>query len=143
MDDSNQTDDSQNQNKQPFSINQNSRFSEQGRIQKEQEVGSLNTTVSEELIQPSEPELKLHPEVSEAGIEKISSNFQLSDEHHKVGIRHSGESLPVSTQSSGLVQFSITKKEAIKIAKNNGITDSIKWLAISILRQIKKLGKSY
>jgi len=96
----------------------------------------------EPLIKASEEEPKLHPEVAEIGVETVSEKPQLKEEHQKIGLEHSKESTPVKTEPSDKVSFPMTAQKANEIVKSKkSIKDSILWLATSVLRQIKIIGK--
>lgn len=87
----------------------------------------------------SEPEPKLHAEVIETGVEKVSE-MPLTYDHERIGIKLAKESVPVQTAPSGIVQLPLTNKSAKSILKaHKKVTDSILWLAILVLRQLKKM----
>lgn len=92
-----------------------------------------------ESVFASEPETKLHAEVIEAGVEKVSE-MPINSDHEKAGIKLAKESVPVKTSPSGIVRLPLTTKQAKSILKaHKKVTDSILWFAILVLRQIKKM----
>ena len=122
-----------------------------GRVQKE--VGPV--IVSEPIIQRSdtEQEPNLHPEVADAGVEKVTQELQLTTEHEKVGITPSFPAPPTGpTDKVKLPIDKLTEEEARIIVKKgegsnldvqkhfDGIyyAPSILGLAILKLKQIAK-----
>ena len=122
-----------------------------GRVQKE--VGPV--IVSEPIIQRSdtEQEPNLHPEVADAGVEKVTQELQLTTEHDKVGITPSFPAPPTGpTDKIKLPIDKLTEEEARIIVKKgegsnldvqkhfDGIyyAPSILGLAILKLKQIAK-----
>jgi hypothetical protein len=96
----------------------------------------------EPLVKASEEEQSLHSEVAEAGVEIVSEKPKLNEEHIKAGLEHAKESTPVKTESTDKIKFPMTAQKANQIIKNKkNIKDSILWLAISVLRQIRIVGK--
>ncbi|PIP74557.1 MAG: hypothetical protein CO135_04015 [Candidatus Levybacteria bacterium CG_4_9_14_3_um_filter_35_16] len=96
----------------------------------------------ETFVKISEEEPIIHPEVKEAGVEKVSDKLRLEEEHLKAGIEHAKESTPVKTEPSDEVSFPMTTQKANEIVKSKkSIKNSILWLATSVLRQIKIIGK--
>lgn len=102
---------------------------------KEAEAGL--TSASEEIIKLSEVEPQLHPEVQEAGVEVVSDLPKLTEEHEKLGVKLSKESAPAKTEPTGEVKLPMTQTQAKNLAKNSSISDSVRWLAEEVLRQIK------
>lgn len=100
--------------------------------QKEQEPSSSTD------IQPSQSEIKLHEEIKEAGVEKISDTPHLTEDAKVVGIEHAGESTPVQTQSLGTVKLPMSDKEARQIIKTIKPDNSIFGLAILVLKYVKR-----
>ncbi|MCL4354179.1 hypothetical protein M1349_01770 [Patescibacteria group bacterium] len=109
-------------------------------------VGSLNKEVGafsrEPIIRPSEAAPKLHPEVAEAGVETVAEKPELKEEHRKVGIEHAKESTPVKTEPSpGIIipNSPMTEAKAREVLKlHKKISNSVLWMAVSMIRQIKK-----
>jgi len=109
-------------------------------------VGSFNKEAGsfsrEPILKPSEAAPKLHPEVAEAGVEAVSEKPELKEEHQKAGIEHAKESTPVKTEPSpGVVipNAPITGVKAREILKlHKKISNSVLWMAVSMIRQIKK-----
>ena len=139
-------DNSQNQNLQN---NQNQQDDQQIHPQVQPVIPSGTTqkevepiVAKEPLIRVSEEELRLHPEVSEAGVETVTEKPQLSEEHFKAGIEHAKESTPVKTEPSENIKFPMTAQTANQIVKSHkNIKDSILWLAIAVLRQLRIISK--
>lgn len=104
------------------------------KVQKEQEP-----FYSQEAISASEHEPNLHPEVQEAGVEKISDKIDLTNEHFKAGIEHAKESAPVATQPRGIVQLPPTYQATEKLVKKYKVSDSFKWFLI-LWGKLKKGG---
>ena len=93
---------------------------------------------NQEVVKPTELEPKLNQEVKEAGVEVVSEKPVLDHKHGEIGVIHSHESITVQTEPSGIVQLPMTAQQAQNIIKTHkGIADSIVWLAVLVLRQIK------
>lgn len=90
-----------------------------------------------ELIKPSEIEPQIHPEAHEAGVEKVSDIPELTKEHEKIGIQHAKESVPVSTQPTGVVQ--LMEEVEAKGGKIKGDEESVHWLWVLLNRVTKHL----
>jgi hypothetical protein len=143
-------DNSQNQNLQN---NQAQQDDQQAQPQVAPQVAPISPTGSlhkeaepiikrEPLIKASEEEPALHPEVAEAGVETVSEKPKLNEEHIKAGLEHAKESTPVKTEPTDKIKFPLTAQKANQIIKNKkNIKDSILWLAISVLRQIRIVSK--
>lgn len=85
---------------------------------------------------------EVHPEISkeiqEAGVETVSEAPQITVEHKKAGLEPAKESVPVQPQPQGLVNLPMTQIQAQNVLKfHKKVTDSIAWLAMLILRQLK------
>lgn len=107
-----------------------------GTVQKEQAppVGMQETPY----IQPSEAEPVLSKEVSEAGVEPVSEMPKLTIEDKRAGLEPAKEAVPVQTEPTGVIQLPMTAQQARSILKvHKKVTDSFRWLALLILRQIK------
>lgn len=89
-------------------------------------------------VLPSEKEPELPKEVQDAGVEKHEQYPALTEEHFKVGIKHSGPTTPVKTEPTGAVKLPMTQAQARQKAKGNTI-DATTWLANFILRLLKKM----
>ena len=96
----------------------------------------------EEWVKPSQVEPEIHPEVSAAGVEKVSELPKITQEHKLVGIEHAKESMPVHTTPKGTVQLPMTEKEADKKIKETSNTDSPHWLAVLIKKIFKKINST-
>lgn len=90
------------------------------------------------LIAPSETEPEIVKELADIGVEKVSHTPTITEDHKNAGLELAKESVPVTTAPSGMIQLPITEEEAVKTVKfHKKISDSIVWLAMIILRQIK------
>lgn len=94
-------------------------------------------TMPQEVLQPSEPEPTLHPEVQEAGVEAVSDVPDLTLEDQKAGLAPAKESVPVPTAPTGAVTLP-TQQQAEAVLKKNKVTDSIAWMATLVLRVLKQ-----
>lgn len=112
-----------------------------GLSQKEQAPISakVESEVSE-IIEESAKEPSVPTEVREAGVEIVSDDLTLTDEHKAIGMEHAGESTPVSTQPSGLTKI-MSEEEALKTIKTTSNADSKHWLAV-LIEKIYKAIKS-
>lgn len=68
-------------------------------------------------LQASDKEPVLHPEVTAAGVEPVSEKPKLTEEHEKIGVTASGESTPVATEPSGIVQLPMSDQEVSQAIK--------------------------
>lgn len=95
-----------------------------------------------EVLQPSEVEPVLHPEVAEAGVE-VSKDAELPDltAHDKnAGLSHAPVITPIPDKSSVDVVLPMSETDAIEtLKKNNNPKNSIAWYLVSVLRQFKKM----
>lgn len=109
--------------------------------QKEQQPVASETS---EFIKPSEAEPIIHPELAEAGVEKVKEVPDLTLEDKKAGLSAAKESVPVSTAPSGLVQLPMTEEEARQTIKKTSISDSRHWLAVLVEKvfQLLKYGSN-
>lgn len=117
-----------------------------GSVQKEHgPLGGQDLSLSrEDLLRPSEPEPSLHPEVVKAGVEASGRETlpKLTADDKNAGLTEAKESTPVHTSPLGNVQLPMTEGEAKQaLAKERNTSNSLVWLAISVLRQIKMLHK--
>ena len=118
--------------------------------QPESFAGSFNKEVApiirEAIAKPSETEPKLHSEVKEAGVETVSEKLEIKKEHTQAGIEHAKESVPVKTEPSPSITVPnspMTEQKARETLRlHKKISNSVLWMAISVLRQIKKDRKS-
>lgn len=105
-------------------------------------VGSINKEVGpvSDYVKLSESEPQIHPEAAKAGVETVSSEEkpQLTEEHFKIGVK---ESIPQpQIEPTGNVNLPMSQQQAMQTAKTDKkITDSILWMAIAVLRQLKKM----
>lgn len=106
----------------------------------QKEYGAISSIDSSDFIKPSEVEPDIHNEAADAGVEKVTEMPKLTEEHVKAGIKLSKEAVSVQTSPTGTVQLPMTAKQAKNIIKSHKkITDSVLWLAVLVLRQIKKM----
>lgn len=112
-----------------------------GTMQKE--AGIINpreTKDVNEIIKSDEAELLLHPEVAEAGVEKVVEFPAVKKDQYEAGIRPAKESTPVITQPSGMVTLPMTDKEALRTIKTAKVEESRFWLASLVDKLCQKLG---
>ncbi len=110
----------------------------------------------ESFVMPSEVEPKLHPEVSNAGVEVVSQNPELTKEQQDLGIKPSLESVKPNTQQpTGIVKITpLTEDQADEVINaqkhdsaiaehTEGIyrTNSIYGLAVLVKKIIKEMHK--
>lgn len=110
-------------------------------IQKELQVGPISQPTTETLIKPTETEPVLSPEVSEAGVEAHDyETIHLTEEQKKAGILPAKEATPMPTEPSGMVHLPMDPKKAhIVLKTHKKIADSIVWLALLVLKQVKMM----
>lgn len=93
----------------------------------------------ETLVQPSEVEPVLHPEVKEVGVVKVPQIPTLTLEDQKAGLALAKESVPVPTQPSGLVGLPKDEKEAASFLKvHRDVKNAVVWLVAMLLRQFRQ-----
>lgn len=92
-----------------------------------------------DLMQPTELEPVLHPEVAEAGVEAVSQHPTLTIEDHRAGLQPAGDSIPHHTQPNGTVKLPMTPEEAVAAAKNEPVENSKKWLGELIIKHLKTI----
>lgn len=94
---------------------------------------------SPEMVIPSEAEPSMHPEVAEVGVEKVREVPTLTLEDQKAGLQLAKESVPVSTQPSGLVDLPKDEKEAASFLKvHRDVKNAVVWLVAMLLRQFRQ-----
>lgn len=110
-------------------------------IQKELQVGPISQPTTETLIKPTETEPMLTPEVSEIGVEAHDhETIRLTEEQKKAGILPAKEATPVPTEPSGMVHLPMAPQQAhIILQTHKKISDSIVWLALLVLKQVKMM----
>jgi len=93
-----------------------------------------------ELISSSEPELSIHPEIAEIGVEKTEKRPVLTPEHEEAGLKFS-EPEPVITAKSQepSLELPLAIDQAKHIAKTGKPDDKRFWLANLILKVVAKL----
>lgn len=102
-----------------------------GSFQKEKE---LIKQQDERYIEEIGKELELEKEVEKAGVEKIGEEITLPEPVKQQGVKVSGENVPVISRAQTNIPLNQVQ---IKKALHKKITDSILWLAIWCLRQLK------
>lgn len=121
----------QNQPAQPF----------QQPVQPAQPVGSVQKETGHvsDFVKPTEHAPKISPELRKAGVEESPNHEvpKLSLEDKKAGLGLAKEHTPVVTQPTGSVKLPMTGQQA-KLALHKKISDSMRWLALLVLRQLKK-----
>lgn len=103
---------------------------------KEQIVGGINVAEAP-LITPSEKAPIIPQEVQQVGVEAVSEQVKLTQEHLKAGLTHAKESTPVSTEPTALIQFPMTAQQVQQTVQRSKVSDSVLWFALLILRQMK------
>lgn len=96
----------------------------------------------ESYVQPTEVAPVLHEEVEKAGVEvtPLHEPPVISEEAKKAGLTHAKEATPVSTQPSGMVKLPMDPKQAhIILQTHKKISESVVWLAMLIIRQVKMM----
>lgn len=98
------------------------------------------TISPEQIMQPTEAPLQLHPEVAESGVEQVVQMPPLTQQQQQAGITFAKESVPHPVNPSGMVQLPLTVAQAQQVVKmHKKVTDSIFWLATLILLHIKRI----
>lgn len=84
---------------------------------------------------------ELHPEVKEHGVEVKTdeAHLELTREQQQAGVQHSPQSQPVKpvVNEEQKPEFPLTYIQAETEAKKASVIDSLKWLAVYVLRQMK------
>lgn len=92
---------------------------------------------TQDLVMESSPEMKLSPEVVEAGVEAKNEAPVILKEHEQVGLQHAGATVPVQIPQD-LKAWPLTKQQAqAVIAVHKKVKESVTWLAMLILKQFK------
>ena len=104
-------------------------------------VGSMKKEAGpvSDYVKLSESEPQVHPEVAKVGVEVVSEEKpSLTEEHFKIGVK---ESIPQpKIEPTGTVQLPMSGQQAEQTVKTDKkITDSILWMAIAVIRQLKKV----
>lgn len=109
---------------------------------KEQAVSSApSNSEAAPLIIPTEQEPVISQEVAPI-IERISEEPKITEAHKQIGLELAKESVPVSTQPTGLVHIPWPAEEVQKIKRTTATNDSKHWLAILFERVLKQLGNT-
>ncbi|HLD01673.1 MAG TPA: hypothetical protein VJC10_02245 [Patescibacteria group bacterium] len=94
-----------------------------------------------EYLRPTHPEVNLHPELQQAGVEKAPQHEQpqLTVSDKRSGLEHAKEATPVTTSPTGAVSLPMTQEKATAVVKETkDIRKSLLWYATLLLRQFKK-----
>jgi hypothetical protein len=88
--------------------------------QNPQPVGSvrkegLPSINHEPFVSQSEVEPKLHPEVTNIGVETVAQNPDIPKEVEKLGLQHSAEAVKPETEPSGIVSIPLTEEQANQV----------------------------
>lgn len=105
-----------------------------GSVQKES-----GPAVATDFIKPTEKAPEVPAQLTELGVEATPSQEspKLSLEDKKAGLGLAKESTAVITSPSGMVTLPMSGQQA-KQALHRKVSDSMRWLAMLILRQLKK-----
>ena len=104
-------------------------------------VGSMKKEAGpvSDYVKLSENEPQIHPEVAKAGVEVVTEEKpQLTEEHFKIGVK---ETIPQpQIEPTENIQLPMSEQKAVQTIKTDKkITDSILWMAIAVIRQLKKM----
>lgn len=98
-----------------------------------------------EFIQSSETDPVIAPELKEAGVEVVKSEEtpRLSQEVAQAGVVHAKSATllnPAPARQISLPEenLPLSEPEAVEIVKNKSVSESVRWLAVFVLRQVKK-----
>ncbi len=96
-----------------------------------------------EYVTPTETEPVVRPELKEHGVEVSPSSKQpkIHPLAGEAGLAKAKESVPVPTDTTGMVQLPLAQTDAFTIKKTRPVADSVRWLAELVLEQIKKAHK--
>ncbi len=95
---------------------------------------------TEPYISPSETKPVVDDELEKAGVVAQQETPNLTKEHVEIGVKHSMESNPPSTEATGKVVLPFTENEAEELIKENKDKSlSIVWLASQVVRQFKRI----
>lgn len=160
MDDTAQNNNQANTNVQPQDVTQTQPVQSPVQPQPQPQVAPVGSAHKEvgvapvsDYVRASEAAVIKDREVSDAGIVEVEKEIKLEEVHEKMGVRLSGESTPVKTQPSGLVQLPMDEKEAEKQIKKgpghniniekffDGIffADSVYGLAVLMAKHLKRI----
>jgi len=89
---------------------------------------------------PHEATAQIPKEAAEHGVEAAENKDQpkLSNEDRKLGVKEAKESTPPPEMLSDSVSYPMSQQAATVAAKDGKTTDSRKWLALLILKDIKR-----
>lgn len=110
-----------------------------GSTQKETGPASNAAAAVSEFVKPTEQAPRISPELQKAGVEHSPDTPvpKLTLEDRKAGLGLAKEHVPVITEPSGQVKLPMTQQQA-KVAMHKKVSDSVRWLAMLVLRQLKK-----
>jgi hypothetical protein len=112
-----------------------------GPAKKVEASSDTSANIAQEIIKPSETAPELPKEVKEAGVEVSPSTDQPNipkATQQTIGLELAKESTPVLTSPTGLVQIPMDEVHAAEIVKTHPVVDSVRWLAVMIIQQIKR-----
>lgn len=120
-------------------------ISDSGKSKEAEPVPSLSADLSE-VMQPTERDVELEPDMIDAGIEAIKNMPQVPPEAVSVGIQPAKESVPIATQTPTNTKPQITKDQAEEVNKKPLImqdaSQSVLWLRYLWLRYYALLDKN-
>lgn len=92
----------------------------------------------EHLIEETAPEVKVAPEVAEAGVEPVKTEvMEVSPELKQQGVQPTGAAVPIKEEPT--LNLPMTEEEAEKIVKSKkSWKESVVWMATMIIKQIKQ-----
>ena len=105
-------------------------------------VGSLvkeHGPISADGLRPSGPEPEIHPELEKIDVKPVPEFPTVGPSEQKVGIRPSGESVPVKTEPIGLAKLPAVE-EVKTIIKTTNVNYSLRWWAETVKKVLKQLG---
>lgn len=96
---------------------------------------------SQEVIQLTEQEPVIEKELAEIGVEKVSSEPNLTLADQKAGLSLAKESNPHPTAPTGAVKLPMTEEEEKKIRGSIGVRYSVRWFAEQVHKLRLKMEK--
>jgi|SRR5581483_1153298 len=99
-------------------------------------IGNIEQNLNE-VLKPTEVEPILPPEVEKAGVE-VKKAPSLSPQIKRTGIKETGEATKISSGQNTQVNLPMTQVQANKTLKSNNTNSSISWLAMLILKLLKR-----
>lgn len=90
----------------------------------------------EQWIQETAPEAKVAQELQDAGVEPVKPEaVKLSPEVAQAGVVPTGPTIPIPTEPT--LKLPIPEEKAQKVLLHKKVRDSLTWLAMLVIRQIK------